>query len=189
MTAPIDAASQAEAETWSCPSCYKSSAPEVVPVRRDRNEGWVESTIRQCRNCKYTFGGTLADRLVHVNCVYEYKYFGDYELSDEQKDAVGEMIALANLVPKLTAQLSTRDQTVKELADLLRRALPVISKDKWDDPLPISREIKRALDKLDQPVAGKPSMFIEGFFSENAERLERDKDQSPPQGADQGETG
>jgi len=90
---------------WTCPSCYRVGVPEVVPIRRTREEGWIGSTIRACPNCKYTFGGTLADRITHINCVYGYKYFGDYELSDEQKNAVGEMIAIANRVPKLIAAL------------------------------------------------------------------------------------
>jgi hypothetical protein len=45
----------------------------------------------------------MADRLEHINTVYGYKYFGDYELSPEQLDVVGEAVMFANRVPNLLA--------------------------------------------------------------------------------------
>jgi hypothetical protein len=93
--------------TQPCASCFKTSETVAVEIRHRRGEEWVESTIRRCANdeCWNTTGGTLEDRLTHIRNVYDYKYFGDYELSPEQLDAVFDAGALAALVPDLLEAL------------------------------------------------------------------------------------
>lgn len=89
-----------EADT--CKSCFKTA--ETEPVRVKRDGVWIESpTVRRCVNseCHAVRSGSLADRLEHVNTVYAYKYFGDYELSPEQSDAVWEAKAIASRAPAL----------------------------------------------------------------------------------------
>lgn len=91
-------------EPWKCPSCFKAAEIEVVQIRQP-DRSWADSSIRRCADCKHTFGGTLADRLAYINDVFGYKYFGDYELSEEQIDAVWEAKAIAGMVPALLAAL------------------------------------------------------------------------------------
>jgi hypothetical protein len=98
MTAPT--------EPWTCPSCFRQSEIEAVQIRQP-DRSWADSSIKRCSTCKHSFGGTLSDRIAYVNDVYNYKYFGDYDLSSEQLDAVGEMISIAMLVPALLAALHT----------------------------------------------------------------------------------
>lgn len=87
-----------------CKACFEADVTEVVEVRHgERGEPWVDSTILRCPKCKNTVGGTLADRLTYIRNAYDYKYFGDYELSEEQNDAVWSAKALAGLVPDLVA--------------------------------------------------------------------------------------
>ena len=89
-----------------CPGCYETSETEPVKVKRDGV--WVESTVRRCvnRECHTVREGSLEDRVAHINSVYGYKYFGDYELSPEQLDVVGEAVDLANRALTLTAELA-----------------------------------------------------------------------------------
>jgi hypothetical protein len=95
------AAPEAEPSAALCSCCYRTADMEPVEVKRDGK--WVASTIRRCTNpeCHSVREGSLADRVAHINSVYGYKYFGDYELSPEQLDAVGEAVMLANRVPEL----------------------------------------------------------------------------------------
>lgn len=88
-----------------CKSCFKTAEIEPVKVKRDGQ--WVDSTVRRCANaeCHAVREGTLADRLQHVRSVYDYKYFGDYELSPEQNDAVWEAKAIAERVPVMLEAL------------------------------------------------------------------------------------
>lgn len=89
-----------------CKSCFRSSETEPVQVKRDGQ--WVESpTVRRCTNpeCHSIRAGTLRDRLEYVERIYSYKYFGDYELSPEQLDAVMEANGIAQCVPALLEAL------------------------------------------------------------------------------------
>lgn len=88
-----------------CPNCYATADMEPVEVKRDGK--WVASTVRRCvnRECHTVREGTLEDRVAHINSVYGYKYFGDYELSPEQMDVVGEAVGLAQRVPALADAL------------------------------------------------------------------------------------
>ncbi len=89
-----------------CASCFKTSETEPVRVKRDGR--WIDSpTVRRCVDpeCHAVREGTVTDRLEHINTVYGYKYFGDYELSPEQLDAVWEAKALAARVPGLLEAL------------------------------------------------------------------------------------
>lgn len=122
-----------DAEEWKCPSCYKVATPKPVQIRLKRGEPWFDSSIRACPLCAHTFGGTLADRLAHIDCVYDYKYFGDYPLDDAQADAVGEAVGLAHLVPDLLEALKTLHLkavigTDAERHDALNAAWAAISK-------------------------------------------------------------
>lgn len=93
-------------EQWTCPSCYKVGVPEAVQIRDERGQPWRDSSVQRCpqADCHHTFGGTLEDRLKYLECVYGYKYFGDYELSPEQVDAVWSAYSLAKQVPALEAE-------------------------------------------------------------------------------------
>ncbi len=91
-------------EPAKCRACFCTSETEPVLIRRGpRGSEWVESSIRQCANheCRNTTGGSLEERLTHIGNVYDYKYFGDYELSPEQVDAVWEAKAIADCLPGL----------------------------------------------------------------------------------------
>jgi hypothetical protein len=110
--APKGAATEAQPSgVERCAYCFKTSETEAMQVRRrPRSEGgeWVESSVRLCANpeCRAIRAGSLEDRLTFVSNTYEYKYFGDYELSEEQQTAVWEAYRLANHVPELLAALS-----------------------------------------------------------------------------------
>ena len=82
-----------------CKSCFECSETIVVTVRDERGGEWRESSVRRCANdqCWHIVGGTREDRLLWIGNVYDYKYFGDYELSPEQLSAVYEAKALAGL--------------------------------------------------------------------------------------------
>lgn len=82
-----------------CKSCFECTETVVVKVRDDRNSEWRDSSVRRCANdqCWHIVDGTRADRLTWINNVYDYKYFGDYELSPEQSAAVYEAKSLAAL--------------------------------------------------------------------------------------------
>lgn len=97
---------EAKARLEACPSCFKTSDVEPVQVRHDRETGWVDSTLRRCANpeCHAIREGTTEDRLTHLRNVYDYKYFGDYELSPEQLGAVWEAFTFAMKVPALEAR-------------------------------------------------------------------------------------
>lgn len=90
-----------------CSSCFKTGETEPVSVKR--NGKWIESpTVRRCVNpeCHAVRAGTTEDRLEHVATVYGYKYFGDYELTPEQLDAVWEAKAIAAKTPTLLTALN-----------------------------------------------------------------------------------
>lgn len=95
-----------------CKACFKTSETEVVQImeggRYAPERKWVDTSIRRCANseCHNTTGGTLAERLAYIDDAYGYKYFGDYELSPAQNDAVWEAKAIASLVPDLVAAAS-----------------------------------------------------------------------------------
>lgn len=97
-----------------CKACFRTAETEPVLIRwGGSGEPWVESSIRRCANddCWNTTGGTLEERLQHVRNVYDYKYFGDYELTPKQNDAVREALAIAE-------QLKRRvDDLTKALAE------------------------------------------------------------------------
>jgi hypothetical protein len=95
-----------EAKADLCGACFKTSDVEPVQVRRSREEGWVESSLRICANeeCRNLRAGTDEDRLTFIKNEYEYKYFGDYELSPEQSTAVWEAYTFAARVPALLAE-------------------------------------------------------------------------------------
>ncbi len=81
-----------------CNSCYVTADTVPVQVRRGgRGSPWEDSTLRRCANdeCWNMREGTREDRLDWVKNVYDYKYFGDYELSPEQLSAVYEAYAIA----------------------------------------------------------------------------------------------
>lgn len=82
-----------------CKSCFECSETVIVKVRDDRNSEWRDSSVRRCANdqCWHIVDGTREDRLTWINNVYDYKYFGDYELSPEQLAAVYEAKSLAAL--------------------------------------------------------------------------------------------
>jgi hypothetical protein len=101
---PKSAASEA-GEPWTCPSCYQATAIEVVQIRQP-DRSWVDSSVRRCTGCKHTFGGSLEDRLAYIRDTYAYKYFGDYEMTDAQLDAIWEANVLACMVPALVAALT-----------------------------------------------------------------------------------
>lgn len=90
-----------------CGACFKTNETEAVKIRHSRETGWVDSSVRRCVNpkCHNVREGTLADRWAHVRNVYDYKYFGDYELSPAQMDAVGEMMMFAEHAWKLAPAL------------------------------------------------------------------------------------
>lgn len=94
-----------------CKACFKTSETEVVQIMEGGRSApvrkWIDSGIRCCANpeCRNTTGGTLAERLAHIDDVYGYKYFGDYELAPEQLDAVWEAKAIAFKVPALVEAL------------------------------------------------------------------------------------
>lgn len=87
-----------------CPSCFREMVSEAVQIRQS-DRSWADSSVRRCVGCESTFGGTLEDRLAYVRDKYEYKYFGDYELSSEQLDAVWTAKGIAELVPELLEAL------------------------------------------------------------------------------------
>ena len=109
-----------------CRSCFKTAEMEPVKVRRSGCATWKPSTIWRCANpeCHTIRKGTDDDILDHLNAVYGYKYFGDYELSPEQTDAVWEALRLAKK-SKLLAQalaeaeaaLEEAERALEEIAD------------------------------------------------------------------------
>lgn len=116
-----------------CKACFRTGETKPVQVRYgERGEPWVESSIRRCANdeCWNTTGGTLEERLTHIRNVYDYKYFGDYELSPEQNDAVWEAKALAQKVPLLLSALKTLRAAAFHEDNLLRAAGMVEANDK-----------------------------------------------------------
>ncbi|WPE22439.1 hypothetical protein [Shinella zoogloeoides] len=82
-----------------CKSCFECSETIVVKVRDERGGEWRDSSVRRCANdqCWHIVAGTREDRLAWISNVYDYKYFGDYELSPEQLSAVYEAKSLAAL--------------------------------------------------------------------------------------------
>jgi len=113
-----------EADT--CKSCFKTA--ETEPVRVKRDGVWIESpTVRRCVNseCHAVRSGSLADRLEHVNTVYAYKYFGDYELSPAQNDAVWEAQAIASRVPALLEALKGFNLTAKQIVGATATTLTI----------------------------------------------------------------
>lgn len=80
-----------------CKSCFECTETVIVKVRDDRNSEWRDSSVRRCANdqCWHIVDGTREDRLTWISNVYDYKYFGDYELSPEQLAAVYEAKSLA----------------------------------------------------------------------------------------------
>ena len=82
-----------------CKSCFECTETVIVKVRYDRSSEWRDSSVRRCANdqCWHIVDGTREDRLTWINNVYDYKYFGDYELSPEQLAAVYEAKSLAAL--------------------------------------------------------------------------------------------
>lgn len=104
-----------------CSACFKPLVVEAVQILRGQRytpeAKWVESSVKRCADCKHTFGGTLEDRLAYIRTVYGYKYFGDYEPSEDQLDAIWEAKALAELVPDLL-------EAVKELLGMAELFVP-----------------------------------------------------------------
>ncbi|WP_313666169.1 hypothetical protein [Shinella sp.] len=90
-----------------CKSCFECSETIVVMVRDERGGEWRESSVRRCANdqCWHIVDGTREDRLLWIDNVYGYKYFGDYELSPEQLSAVYEAKALAALSDKQAGEV------------------------------------------------------------------------------------
>lgn len=123
-----------------CKSCYASSETVTVQVRHgERGTAWEDSTIKRCANndCWSIVEGTTADKLVWIKNVYDYKYFGDYPLSEEQLAAVYAALGLASGVPaleamadtlehwrhqvgKLQSQIGKRDDTMRETLGWIR---------------------------------------------------------------------
>lgn len=94
-----------------CKSCFECAETAIVKVRNDRNSEWRDSSVRRCANdqCWHIVEGTREDRLAWISNVYDYKYFGDYELSPEQLAAVYE----AKILAASEAALSTGAEPVK----------------------------------------------------------------------------
>jgi len=85
--------------TEKCKSCFETDELTPVQIRRgDRGTAWEDSSLRRCANdeCWNIREGTREDRLAWVKNVYDYKYFGDYELSPEQLSAVWEAYSIAS---------------------------------------------------------------------------------------------
>ncbi len=80
-----------------CTECFREHEVLPVRIRHARGGDWVDSSIRRCANdeCWAIRDGSEEDIKVWLKNVYEYKYFGDYELSPEQKQAVREAFARA----------------------------------------------------------------------------------------------
>lgn len=94
-------------EEEKCKSCFQTA--DIVPVkirRGERGSAWEDSTLMRCANdeCWNMRVGSRSDRLAWVKNVYDYKYFGGYELSPEQLSAVYEAYSIA---------LQTQDQSDK----------------------------------------------------------------------------
>lgn len=97
-----------------CPACFRDTDRFPVKIRREGSKEWVDSSILRCSDpeCGFTSGGTIEERMVYVTNETEYKYFGDYELTPIQVDAVNTAIGVANEL------LADRKQTHAELAEL-----------------------------------------------------------------------
>lgn len=93
-----------------CKSCFECSETIVVMVRDERGGEWRESSVRRCANdqCWHIVDGTREDRLLWIDNVYGYKYFGNYELSPEQLSAVYEAKALAALSDKQAGEVNIK---------------------------------------------------------------------------------
>jgi len=80
-----------------CTSCFKTEDMVCIQVREERGMPWKDSTVMRCANdeCWSIRAGTRSDRIKWIRNVYDYKYFGDYELSPEQTQAVWEAFNLA----------------------------------------------------------------------------------------------
>ena len=107
-----------------CRCCFETAETEPVKVRDRSTREWVDSSLLRCVNkeCHAIRAGTDADRIAHINDVYGYKYFGDYELSPEQIDAVGEAVKYANRVPALLAENERLERIViqaRKVSDVL----------------------------------------------------------------------
>ena len=122
---------------WNCPSCYKDAEPEGVLVRDKDTREWVPCTVKRCPLCHYSFGGTLADRLANAEAEYSYKYFGDYELSPAQMDAVGEMLAMSRAAVALhsallelldVAEIDAGSMPTQRFVDAIKDARSAIAK-------------------------------------------------------------
>jgi hypothetical protein len=84
-----------------CGECFKPFNWEPVRLRNPDKSWFDAPTLRRCANtsqgkeCWALDGGTRTERLAFIERVYDYKYFGDYELSPEQLSAVWAAYALA----------------------------------------------------------------------------------------------
>lgn len=94
-----------------CKSCFECSETIVVTVRDERGGEWRDSTVRRCANdqCWHIVDGSREDRLLWIRNVYDYKYFGDYELNPEQLSAVYEAKALAALAVQTQQGVEVKD--------------------------------------------------------------------------------
>ncbi|WP_035198522.1 hypothetical protein [Agrobacterium tumefaciens] len=101
-----------------CKSCFECTETVIVKVRDDRNSEWRDSSVRRCANdqCWHIVDGTRADRLTWISNVYDYKYFGDYELSHEQLAAVYEAKSLAALSAQVQDVAASPHAVSDELA-------------------------------------------------------------------------
>jgi hypothetical protein len=83
-----------------CRSCGSTSDLLPVQVRRGppyQGFEYEDSSLRRCANneCWTIREGTAEDRMAFIRNQYDYKYFGDYELSPEQLEAVYQALYLA----------------------------------------------------------------------------------------------
>lgn len=110
-----------------CKSCFECSETVVVKVRDERGGEWRNSSVRRCANdqCWHIVAGTREDRLAWISNVYDYKYFGDYELSPEQLSAVYEAKSLAAISEQERAvEVTALDERMK--AEMLRLAVAAV---------------------------------------------------------------
>ncbi|MEH3108952.1 MAG: hypothetical protein PGN22_03170 [Agrobacterium cavarae] len=102
-----------------CKSCFECTETVIVKVRNDRNSEWRDSSVRRCANdqCWHIVDGTREDRLAWISNVYDYKYFGDYELSPEQVAAVYEAKSLAALSTDAEPTIYVSRKSLEELLE------------------------------------------------------------------------
>jgi hypothetical protein len=115
-----------------CKSCYVTSETAIVQVRRgERGTPWEDSTVNRCANneCWAIIEGTDADKLSWIGNVYDYKYFGDYPLSEEQLSAVYEALGMA----KKSCALEEENKRLREALEPFAKAADIKLCGDWRD--------------------------------------------------------